>query len=44
MEEDAGDAEAQERLEPDLGALLVHGIGSHKQGETLNEFATPIVK
>ena len=29
---------------PDLGVLLVHGIGNHKQGETLNEFAAPIVK
>lgn len=29
---------------PDIGILLVHGIGSHKQGETLNEFAAPLVK
>jgi hypothetical protein len=29
---------------PDLGVLLVHGIGEQKQGETLNEFAAPIIK
>lgn len=29
---------------PDLGVLLVHGIGEQKQGETLNEFGAPIVK
>jgi len=27
-----------------MGILLVHGIGNHKQGETLNDFAAPIVK
>lgn len=29
---------------PELGILLVHGIGEQKQGETLNEFGTPILK
>jgi hypothetical protein len=29
---------------PELGVLLVHGIGEQKQGETLNEFAAPIVR
>lgn len=29
---------------PELGVLLVHGIGEQKQGETLNEFGAPILK
>ena len=29
---------------PQLGVLLVHGIGNHKQGETLNEFGARIVR
>lgn len=29
---------------PELGILIVHGIGRQKQGETLNEIATPIIK
>jgi hypothetical protein len=39
-----GDDAPPEPAAPALGILVVHGIGSHKQGETLNEFATPIVK
>ena len=35
---------APEARPPDLGILVVHGIGNHKQGETLNDFAAPIIK
>jgi hypothetical protein len=31
-------------LPPALGVLVVHGIGNHRQGETLNEFVTPVLK